>query len=158
MEIRGLQSEEERERCAQMMSVSDPWLTLGRNYEQCLESLRKGPAELYVAVDEDEVRGFIMLMMVGALVGYIRIVCIDPTYRGHGLGTQLVSFAEERIFKESPNVWLFVTSFNTRARALYKRLGYQVIGEVPDYIVPGYSEVLMRKTLGPLVEFTKRSR
>ncbi len=155
MDIRPLETEAERERCAWMMSVSDPWMTLGRNYEQCLESLRKGPAELYVAVDDGEVRGFIMLMMAGALTGYIRIVCIDPTYRGHGLGTQLVAFAEERIFRESPNVWLFVTEFNTRARALYERLGYEVIGEVRDYIVRGCSEILMRKSKGPLVEFTK---
>ena len=151
MEIRPLASESERERCAQMMSVSDPWITLGRTYDNCLESLRKGPAEIYVAIDGDEVRGFICLMMAGALVGYIRIICIDPGYRGHGLGTQLVAFAEDRIFRESPNVWLFVTSFNTRARALYERLGYEVIGEVPDYIVRGCSEILMRKTTGPLV-------
>lgn len=151
MEIRPLASESERERCAQMMSVSDPWITLGRTYDNCLESLHKGPAEIYVAMDGDDVRGFICLMMTGALVGYIRIICIDPGYRGHGLGTQLVAFAEDRIFRESPNVWLFVTSFNTRARALYERLGYEVIGEVPDYIVRGCSEILMRKTKGPLV-------
>jgi len=155
MEIRPLASEAERERCAWMMSVSEPWMTLGRNYEQCLESLRKGPGETYVAIDDDTVRGFIMLMMQGALVGYIRVLCIDPTYRGHGLGTQLVAFAEERIFRESPNVWLFVTDFNTRARALYERLGYEVVAEVRDYIVRGHSEILMRKTKGPIVEFVK---
>jgi ribosomal protein S18 acetylase RimI-like enzyme len=151
MEIRPLASEPEREQCARMMSVSDPWMRLGRTYDGCLEALRKGPAELYVAIDDGAVRGFIVLMMHGALVGYIRILCIDPAHRSHGLGTQLVNFAEERIFRESPNVWLFVTSFNTRARALYERLGYVVIGEVPDYIVRGVSEILMRKTTGPVV-------
>ena len=126
-------------------------MTLGRNYDKCLESLRKGPSEIYVAVDDDAVRGFIVLMMHGALVGYIRILCVDPNLRGHGLGTELVAFAEERIFRESPNVWLFVSSFNTRARALYERLGYEVIGAVRDYILRGYDEILMRKTRGPLV-------
>ena len=153
MQIRPLANESERERCAYLMSISEPWLTLGRDYAACLESLRK-PAEHYVADDDGEVRGFIVVMMQGALVGYIRIVCIDPDVRGHGLGSQLVAFAEERIFRESPNVWLFVTSFNTRARGLYERLGYQLIGEVPDYIVRGCSELLMRKTRGPLAEFS----
>jgi ribosomal protein S18 acetylase RimI-like enzyme len=151
MEIRPLASEPEREQCAQMMSVSDPWMRLGRTYDACLEALHKGPAEIYVAIDDGDARGFIVIMMCGALVGYIRIVCIDPGHRGHGLGTQLVQFAEDRIFPESPNVWLFVTSFNTRARALYERLGYELIGEVRDYIVRGCSEFLMRKTKGPLV-------
>ena len=155
MEIRPVASEAERERCAAMMAVSEPWMTFGRTFEACLKSLQTQHTELYVAVEGDEVRGFIMLMMHGALVGYIRILCIDPGFRGHGLGTQLVAFAEERIFRESPNVWLFVTEFNTRARALYARLGYETVGEVRDYIVRGYSEILMRKSRGPLAEFVK---
>jgi len=35
---------------------------------------------------------------------------------------------------------------------LYERLGYEVVGELKDYIVPGHSEMLLRKTIGPLVE------
>jgi RimJ/RimL family protein N-acetyltransferase len=56
-----------------------------------------------------------------------------------------MGFAEERIFRETPNVFLLVSSFNHRARALYQRLGYEPIGELKDFIVPGHSELLMRK-------------
>lgn len=151
--IRPIASPAEEERCAEMMSMSDPWLTLGRKYEACLGTLRDKTCEVYVAVEDDEVRGVVMVMMHGALVGYIRVVCVDPNTRSKGLGSQLVVFAEERIYRESPNVWLFVTSFNTRARALYERLGYETIGEVRDYLVRGYSEILMRKSRGPMAEF-----
>jgi ribosomal protein S18 acetylase RimI-like enzyme len=43
-----------------------------------------------------------------------------------------------------------VSSFNPRARELYERLGYEFIGELKDYLVRGHSELLMRKTIGPI--------
>jgi ribosomal-protein-alanine N-acetyltransferase len=70
-----------------------------------------------------------------------------------GLGSKLVEFAEQRILRESPNIFMCVSSFNHDARRLYERLGYQVIGELTDYLVRGHSEILLRKTLGPLTGF-----
>jgi ribosomal protein S18 acetylase RimI-like enzyme len=80
-------------------------------------------------------------------------VGVVPKRRGQGLGTRLVHFAEERILREAPNVFLCVSSFNTRAQKFYRRLGYERIGELRDFIVPGHAEILMRKTVAPLTEF-----
>ena len=49
-------------------------------------------------------------------------------------------------------MFICVSSFNPGARRLYERLGYQVVGELPDYMVRGHSEILLRKTTGPLAE------
>lgn len=155
MEIRPLASAAEEERCAAMMSVSEPWLTYKRSYEGCLSSVRQPLNEIYVAAEGDDVRGFVIVVMQGALVGYVRVLCVDPNVRGQGLGSQLLAFAEKRIFRDAPNVFLFVSGFNTRARELYKRLGYEQLVEVRDYIAAGYAEVLMRKTIGPLADFVK---
>jgi len=67
-----------------------------------------------------------------------------------------MAFAEERIFHETPNVFLNAASFNPEAQRLYERLGYEVVGELRDCIVPGHSEILMRKSTGPLAEFKAR--
>jgi ribosomal protein S18 acetylase RimI-like enzyme len=67
----------------------------------------------------------------------------------------MVDFAERRILSEVPNVFMCVSSFNDAARRLYQRLGYQVVGELTDYIVAGYSEILLRKTTGPLTAFSR---
>ena len=96
-----------------------------------------------------------MLNMKGAFVGYIQTVCVAPECRGRGIGTLLVRFAEERVFRDTPNVFLCVSSFNADARRLYERLGYALVGELTDYLVRGHAELLMRKTLGPLTGFKR---
>jgi ribosomal-protein-alanine N-acetyltransferase len=148
-----LAGEAEAQACARMMAESEPWLTLGRTYQASLAVLQDPSREVYVARDENGLAGFLILCMTGAFVGYIQTVCIHPDRRGQGLGSKLVDFAEQRILAESPNVFMCVSSFNRDARRLYERLGYQVIGELTDYIVQGHSEILLRKSLGPLAGF-----
>src|SRR5690349_18034476 len=127
-EIRRLRDENEARTCAAMMASTDPWITLGDTIESCLRALTYPDYETYVAVDADRVRGVIIVNMHGAFIGYIRALCVASDARGSGLGTRLIRFAEERIFRESPNVFLCVSSFNTRARSLYERLGFEVVG------------------------------
>jgi len=151
--ITRLNNEADARRCAHLMASSEPWLTLGRSYEACLAIIQDPTREVYLLKTESELAGFLILCMTGAFVGYLQTICIDPVRRGQGLGTRLVEFAEGRIFAESPNVFLCVSSFNPDARRLYERLGYRVIGELADYLVPGHSEILLRKTSGPLSGF-----
>jgi len=138
------------EACARMMSETEPWITLGRTFEASLDVVGDRFAETYVARSGGQVVGFVVLMMHGALPGYVRSVCIRADQRGGGLGTALMRFAEERIFRERSNVFLCVSSFNKAAQRLYLRLGYKQVGELEDYLVAGHSELLMRKTRGPL--------
>jgi [ribosomal protein S18]-alanine N-acetyltransferase len=138
-----------------MMAGSEPWITLGRSYDQCLRLVADPNREVYVAQGEDAVLGFVVLLMTGAFTGYVQTLCAAPEARGRGIGTALLRFAEERILRDTPNVFMSVSSFNEGALRLYLRLGYARIGEVHDYIVRGHSEILLRKTRGPLMEFRK---
>ncbi len=135
------------------MASSEPWITLGRSFEASLTVVRDPSREVYVIRDDRMIAGFLILCMVGAFVGYIQTICIDPAYRGQGLGSKLVAFAEQRILQVSPNIFMCVSSFNDGARRLYQRLGYTVVGELANYIVHGHSEILLRKTTGPLAGF-----
>jgi ribosomal-protein-alanine N-acetyltransferase len=150
-EIRPIRGEDDARRCAQMMCSTEPWITMGRTFDESLAIVRDGTREVYVAGDADQLLGFIIINMRGAFIGYIQIVCVDGRARGGGVGTRLIEFAEQRIFRDAPNVFLCVSSFNDRARALYERLGYEKVGELKDYLIDGASEFLMRKTIGPLL-------
>ncbi len=153
MIIRRLSGVEEAKQCARLMASTDPWITLGRDYEASLRIVQDPSREVYVATDESGLAGFVILCMAGAFVGYIQTVLVAPDRQGMGIGSKLVAFAEDRIFRESPNVFLCVSSFNAGARRLYERLGYKYVGELTDYVARGHSELLFRKTLGPLSDF-----
>ena len=136
------------------MASSEPWVTLGRTYDASLAVIRDPSREVYVTLDaRGGVAGFLILLLAGPFAGYLQTVCIGPERRGRGLGRRLVEFAEQRIGEVSPNVFLCVSDFNPRARALYERLGYRLVGELTDFLVRGHAELLFRKTRGPWAEF-----
>lgn len=138
---------------AQTMSTSEPWLTLGRNFEESLAIINDPSRERFVAHDDGAFRGFLLMNARSPLGGYISIVAVASEARGSGVGSRLLDFAEERIFRESANAFLCVSGFNTGARALYERRGYVEVGVLRDFLVSGHDEILMRKTIAPLRDF-----
>jgi len=156
LEIRKLQDTAEAETCAWMMANSEPWITLRRDHDASLKIITDPSREVYLATLSGKIVGFTMLLMQGAFVGYIQSVCVAPEWRSKGIGSQLMAFAEKRILSETPNVFICVSSFNKGAQEMYERLGYEAIGELKDYIISGHSEILLRKTVAPLTEFSKK--
>jgi ribosomal-protein-alanine N-acetyltransferase len=153
LEIRPLGHLDQAVACAKLMANSEPWITLRRSYEDSLKILCDPEREVYVAFVGDELVGFIVLIMKGAFVGYIQSVAVWPQWRKKGIGSRLLGFAEDRILRQTPNVFICASSFNTGAQRLYRRLGYEAIGELKDWVLTGYTEILMRKTIASLAEF-----
>ena len=155
LEIRPIAGRDEIETCARFMAASEPWITLRRTYEDSVRMMEDETRETYVAAMGSEVAGFLILRMDGPFSGYIQTVGVAPAWRNKGIGSRLVAFAEERILRDRPNVFMCVSSFNPDAMRLYRRLGYEVIGEIRDFIVKGHSEILLRKSTAPLYDFFK---
>ena len=151
--IRPINGAAEAELCAGVMSDSEPWLTLQRNYDHAIKALTNPTREIYVALVDAGLSGFIVVNMGGPLPGYVQIICVFPECRHQGVGRALIHFAEKRIFRDAPNVFLCVSSFNSEAQQFYQEMGYRRIGEIEDYLVEGHSEFLMRKTLGPVAGY-----
>jgi ribosomal-protein-alanine N-acetyltransferase len=42
---------------------------------------------------------------------------------------------------------LLCSDFNTEAQRFYRRAGYEQVGALPDYVVPGVAELIFRKRL-----------
>lgn len=141
-------SEAEREWCAQLMAASDPWVTLGRGMEACRAACRNPEYELFVARAEGRLQGFILLHPRGAMSSpYVASIAVALEARGKNIGSRLMAFAEDHYRGRARHIFLCVSSFNPRARKLYERLGYQVIGELKDYVIEGASEILLHKWL-----------
>jgi [ribosomal protein S18]-alanine N-acetyltransferase len=149
-EISALSTQAEVEACVQLMASSDPWRTLGIPHSACLATASNAQRERYVAYVDGAFAGFVILNLQGGFVGYLQTIAVAPQFRSQGVGAALMQFAEERIFKDFVNVFICVSGFNTRAQQFYARLGYETVGELHDYLVAGQSEILLRKTRGPI--------
>jgi ribosomal-protein-alanine N-acetyltransferase len=139
--------------CAGIMVDTDPWITLGIDYDNCLKAFGGSFREVFVVRNEAEIIGFVIMQPQGTFKGYIQTLAIHKNYRSEGYGAQLVRFCEERILQYSPNIFICVSSFNGGALHLYKKLGFELIGELKDFIKPGFTELLLRKTVGPVVGY-----
>jgi ribosomal-protein-alanine N-acetyltransferase len=131
-----LGSDADREWSAKLMASSEPWLTLGRDFATCLAYCRDPQFVVLIARRVGARCGFLLLHPTGSI----------SAVRGQGVGSELLD-AAERWFPKARHMFLCVSSFNTRARKLYERRGYTSVGEFPDYVIDGASEILMHKRL-----------
>jgi [ribosomal protein S18]-alanine N-acetyltransferase len=139
--------ESEFEWCAQLMAGTDPWITLRREINQCRAALRRPGGELFVGREAGQPVGFILINPYGCAGSpYIASIAVAESARGEGVGAQLLAFAE-RYAAGGRFIFLCVSSFNHRAQELYYRLGYERVGEIPNCVIEGHSELLLAKRL-----------
>ncbi len=133
--------------CARLMATSEPWMTLRRGYDVLLPAVLDPEYVVLVARRAGTPCGFIRIHPRGVAGSpYVASVAVAESERGQGVGKALLDATAAR-YPNARYVFLCVSSFNVRARALYERHGYRLIGELPDYVVDGYSELLMGKRL-----------
>ena len=81
-------------------------------------------------------------------VAFLEEFIVLHAYRSQGIGTAILSEAEHRARGRGlGRMAAGVGVDNHRARALYERVGYRAVGELPDYFIDGASEILMHKRL-----------
>ena len=139
------------------MVTSEPWLMLRLSRETAIGVLTDPAKEVQAIRDASGVAGFVVVDMRGLLRGYVQILCVRADCRRRGLGSTLLRWAEDRIFRDSPNVFICVSSFNAGARRLYERLGFELVGTLRELLVPGHDELLFRKTKGTWEAFKETS-
>ena len=94
-----------------------------------LDKFFGGGDVIYVAVSHGEVVGYVSVELHPDCV-YIDDISVTEKYRGMGIGTKLIKFAERYAAHSSvPAAALHVERSNTSARYLYQRLGYAVTDE-----------------------------
>ena len=138
----------ERAWAASLMASSEPWRTLGRDLAACTASLADGPgSELLIARSAGAAVGFLFVRLRG-LAGspYLASIAVVPEARGRRIGEHLIAHLE-RAVTPARHLFLCVSSFNTEAQRFYARLGFKQVGELPDYLIDGASELLLCKRL-----------
>jgi GNAT superfamily N-acetyltransferase len=116
-----------------LLSFNEKWL--GPSNEQAVR---------FVARDDHGV--------AGGLLGhtrwkwlYVAKLWVDERARGQGIGTQLLTAAEE-VARDRGCIGAFLDTFEYQARPFYEKLGYELFGTLDGY-PPGYRQFYLRKRL-----------
>ena len=141
--------------CAALMLAIPLWAEYAVTAERArtrLAGALRAPSRGLVADEDGRVKGFVVYSVEGTFdhSGYVRAVGVAPEAQGQGIGQRLMDAAEAEILRHGPNVFLLVSAWNAGAHRFYQRRGYRRIGEIPGYVRPGITEILYRKTLGPI--------
>jgi ribosomal-protein-alanine N-acetyltransferase len=142
--------------CRRLVLASEPWITLGYDEVDVQAIVRSAASDhLLLARVDGRVIGF-ALSAPGVLLGeYLKILVVETRYHANGIGRRLMAELERRAFQQWPNVYLCVSDFNHGARRFYRRLGYEDVGRLPDLLVPGTGEILMRKSIAAWRKFAR---
>lgn len=98
------------------------------------QTLRAGEYETFLLSVPDD-RGGITAGCKGEVTFrslHVSELWVDEKHRGSGLGSALLSRAED-LARERDCIRVHLETRNEGARVLYERLGYRVFGRLPDY-------------------------
>jgi len=138
---------------------SDPWRRLGYEPEDwdrlLVTPLRE--REGIVAVAAGEVVGLAIVRPRFLAGDYLELFAVAAAARGRGVGAALLGHVESIVFTRARNLFVCVSDFNEGAGRFYARNGYARVGAFPELLIRGSSELLLRKTSGPIREAGPRT-
>ncbi len=141
------------DRCVEIMLRSLPWTRYGLDQEALTAMWRSAlnsGAEVAVAHVEHRTAGFAWYIDRGGfgLSGYLKLLGVHPDLRGRGVGGILLDYTEQLAIQAGrPDLLLLVSDFNVAAQKFYLDRGYEGVGSIPDYVMPGIAELILRKHL-----------
>ncbi len=139
---------DERTWAATLLATSEPWITLGLSLDKCMITCHDPEYLLFVAHRENRPCGIVVLDPKGmAGSPYLKSIAVAGEFRNEHIGTALLAFSENYFIGKARHFFLCVSSFNSKARNFYRKNGYQAVGELKDYIIPGESEIILHKRI-----------
>ena len=142
---------EDRAAVMELLADSDPWNRLGykaHDWDRYFTPLPQG-RDSYVVDQNGKAAGIAVVRQKFLLGDYLELLGVADWVRGKGLGGRLLAHVEASVFAREKNLFACVSDFNDQARHFYKKHGYQEIGPMPNFLIPGSAEILLRKTSGP---------
>ena len=142
---------DDRESVVLLLGESDPWKRLGYSKDDWARIFCPTPQgrDCYVALLDGQIAGVAIVKEKFLLGDYLELLGVAVWARQKGIGGQLLRHIEKLVFARTKNLFACVSDFNISARAFYKKHGYQEIGPMPNFLIPGSAEILLRKTAGP---------
>jgi len=141
----------DRDAVVRLLAESDPWKRLGYTQEDWGRIFCPTPQgrESFVVDTEGTVAAIVIVRQNFLLGDYLELLGVATWARSKGIGKELLAHVESLVFRRTKNLFACVSDFNKAARGFYKKQGYQEVGPMPNFLIPGSAEILLRKTAGP---------
>ncbi len=147
MPLVSLASSEDLDDTARLIASLPLYQQYGFTFEKAKEALEKASHELksevLIAREGKEITGVAWFVKDGGFArsGYLRLIAVALKHQCSGVGRKLIEDLESR-YLEPNGIFILATSTNEHAREFYEKLGYRKIGEVPDLVKNGLTEVI----------------
>ena len=134
-----------------LLTELEPWKRLGYTASDWtgLLAMPLQGREAFVLEADGHVVGIGVLRLKFLVGDYLELLAVAASAQGQGNGGQLLSHIEGVAFQRAKNLFVCVSDFNQQGRKFYERHGYREVGPIPDLLIQGSGEILMRKTAGP---------
>ncbi len=135
--------------CGATVAATPLWHRYGLTGEALAARLCATQDVVHVAEAEGRVLGFAWVMRRGAFgrSAYLRLIAVEPSLRGQGVGERLLRAFEATALESSPDAFLLVSDFNLQAQKFYRREGYEEVGRLDAFVLPDVAELVFRKRL-----------
>ncbi len=135
---------------ADTLAQMPPWQTLNYSAETLANYLRRPDPVLskFVITVDEQIEGTVCIRYPCLRGAYLELLAIYPSQQGRGIGQQVIQWlAAEAQQASSRNLWTLVSAFNHAGQRFYQKMGFTQVGQLDDLVVPGQTELLMRKML-----------
>jgi ribosomal protein S18 acetylase RimI-like enzyme len=134
----------------EVLATIPPWSVIGWPAERMIRGLQRELPSVrrFEVLTSGKLAGVITIQDPFLHGPYLQLLAILPEYQGRNLGLRLLQWMESEARRaESRQLWLCVSSFNTRARAFYERFGFEAAAVLEKLASDASDEVFMRKRL-----------
>ncbi len=132
------------------LAAMPPWSVIGWPADRMAKGLKQAlPSVKRFEVRADGALAGIIVVHDRFLHGaYLQLLAVLPDFQGRKLGHRLLEWMEAEARRaEARQLWVCVSTFNTRAQAFYKRFGFEAVAVLDKLVTDASDEIFMRKRL-----------
>jgi ribosomal protein S18 acetylase RimI-like enzyme len=132
------------------LAAMPPWSVTGSPAESLIRSLRREVPGLsrFEIVAGGELAGMAAIQHPFLHGPYLQLLAVLPGFQGRNLGLRVLEWMEAQArLEEARQLWLCVSTFNSRAKSFYERFGFEPVAVLDKLASDRSDEIFMRKRL-----------